>query len=138
MSSFDAFLNHPIRTLEKALQIRKQIDQLNEVLKELFGPSPVSLAGVQTTIPKRRGRPRKVENEKEQEISPAKRPKVSATQSARRAKAKAKKPAVKAEEPQREGPSRRKEKAAATRKPPRATKDSADGIRKVPEGRASE
>jgi len=138
MSSFDAFLNHPIQTLEKALQIRKQIDQLNEVLKELFGPSPVSLAGVQTTIPKRRGRPRKVENEKEREISPAKRAKVSATQSARRAKAKAKKPAVKAEEPQREGLSRRKEKAAATRKPPRATKGSADGIRKVPEGRASE
>lgn len=60
MSSLDAFLNHPIETLERALNIRKQIDQLNETLKELFGPTPISLAGVHATSPKKRGRPRKV------------------------------------------------------------------------------
>jgi len=59
MSSLEAFLNHPIETLERALHIRRQIDQLNKVLKELFGPTPVTLAGVQTTIPKKRGRPSK-------------------------------------------------------------------------------
>jgi len=60
MSSLDAFLHHPIETLERALHIRKQIDQLNEVLRELFGPTPVSLAGVQTNAPRKRGRPRKM------------------------------------------------------------------------------
>ncbi len=60
MSSLDAFLNHPIETLERALHIRKQIDQLNELLRELFGPTPVSLAGVQTNAPRKRGRPRKM------------------------------------------------------------------------------
>ena len=59
MSALHDFLNHPIETLERALHIRKQIDQLNEVLKDLFGPSPVSLAGVQTSALKRRGRPPK-------------------------------------------------------------------------------
>jgi hypothetical protein len=60
MSSLDAFLHHPIETLERALHIRKQIDQLNGVLRELFGPTPVSLAGVQTNAPRKRGRPRKM------------------------------------------------------------------------------
>ena len=59
MPTLEDFLHHPIATLEKALHLRKQIDQLNEALKELFGPSPVSLGGMQTSAPKKRGRPRK-------------------------------------------------------------------------------
>jgi len=59
MSTLEQFLNHPIETLERALHIRRRIDQLNEVLKELLGPSPVSLAGLPVNAPKKRGRPPK-------------------------------------------------------------------------------
>jgi hypothetical protein len=61
MATLNDFLTHPIETLERALHIRKQIDQLNEELKALFGPTPISLAGVQTNAPRKRGRPRKVD-----------------------------------------------------------------------------
>ncbi|MEI9893743.1 MAG: hypothetical protein WDN28_07540 [Chthoniobacter sp.] len=54
MSTLEAFLHHPIETLERALHIRKQIAELEEVLKELFGPTPVSLAGVQVERPRRK------------------------------------------------------------------------------------
>lgn len=104
MSSLEAFLNHPIETLERALQIRKEIDQLNEVLKELFGPTPVSLAGIQTNAPKKRGRPRKVQvdelspdaaelkaKRKKRKMSAAGREKIAAAQRARWAKAKGEK-----------------------------------------------
>jgi len=114
MSSIEAFLNHPIETLERALHIRKQIDQLNEVLKELFGPSPVSLAGMQTSAPKKRGRPRKVQStapmdelspgaaelkakRKKRKMSPEGRAKIAAAQKARWAKAKGEKVEVLAE-----------------------------------------
>lgn len=65
MSFLEVFLNHPIERLERALHIRKQIDQLNEMLKELFGPTSISLGAMQTSLTdkpqkKRRGRPRKV------------------------------------------------------------------------------
>ncbi len=56
MPTLDAFLNHPIETLEKALHIRKQIAALEEGLKALFGPTPVSLGGVQATVPRRKGK----------------------------------------------------------------------------------
>lgn len=105
MSSLDAFLNHPIETLEKALQIRKQIDHLNELLKELFGPSPISLAGIQTNAPQKRGRPRKVPaltetgaekgtglnisgRKKKRKMSAAAKAKIAAAQRARWAKQK--------------------------------------------------
>ena len=105
MPNLEAFLNHPIETLEKALHIRKQIDQLNEMLKELFGPSPVSLGGVQTNAPRKRGRPRKVtaivdtrsEGEtgpvaggpkKKRKMSAAAKAKIAAAQRTRWAKAK--------------------------------------------------
>jgi len=51
MTTLHDFLSHPIETLEKALHIRKQIAALEAGLKGLFGPTPVSLAGVQTTVP---------------------------------------------------------------------------------------
>src|SRR4051812_24553286 len=108
MSSLEAFLNHPIETLERALHIRKQIDQLNEMLKELFGPTPVSLAAVQASAPKRRGRPPKVkasaddgfetrngldagERKKKRKMSAAGRAKIAAAQKARWAKVKGEK-----------------------------------------------
>ena len=59
MPTLDQFLSHPIATLERALHIRKQIDQLNEALREIFGPTSASLLEVQpTTTPKRRGKRR--------------------------------------------------------------------------------
>lgn len=107
MSTLDAFLNHPIETLERALHIRKQIDQLNEMLKELFGPTPLSLAGVQASAPKRRGRPPKAKTsvaaqeghegqnglveksgKKKRKMSAAAREKIAAAQRARWAKQK--------------------------------------------------
>jgi len=61
MSDLTSFLNHPIDTLEKALHIRRKIDQLNEAMKELFGLTPAihareaqELASTEPT--KRRGR----------------------------------------------------------------------------------
>jgi len=107
MSTLEAFLNHPIETLERALHIRKQIDQLNEVLKELFGPSPVSLGGVQATAAKKRGRPRKInvavpegltesgaaniELKKKRKMSAAAKAKIAAAQRVRWATVKAEK-----------------------------------------------
>jgi len=107
MSALEAFLNHPIEMLERALHIRKQIDQLNETLKELFGPTSISLGAMQTSLTdvpkKRRGRPRKVSLEdgiesrdglfagmtkKKRKMSAAGRAKIAAAQRARWAKAK--------------------------------------------------
>jgi hypothetical protein len=79
MPTLEAFLNHPIETLERALHIRRQIDQLNEVLKELFGPTPISLAGVQTPVSRRKGRRTR---------SPETKAKMAAAQQARWAKKK--------------------------------------------------
>jgi len=56
MPDLTSFLNHPIDTLEKALHIRKRIDELNKTLKGLFGPTPPSLAGVQSPSPKPKGK----------------------------------------------------------------------------------
>lgn len=59
MSTFEQFLSHPIESLERALHIRKQIDQLNENLKEIFSRiSPSVLDGQPITTPKRRGKRR--------------------------------------------------------------------------------
>ena len=118
MSSLDAFLNHPIETLEKALHIRRQIDQLNGVLKELFGPSPVSLAGIQTSTPAKRGRPRKVmvdpspavEARKPRKMSAAGRARIVAAQKARWAQVKANKSPVVVEAPQEKVSSTKKKK----------------------------
>ena len=90
MSSLNDFLNHPIETLERALHIRKQIDRLNEALTELFGPAPISLAGVQTEVPKRKGK---------RTMSAAGRARVAAAQPARWAKVKGSEPAVTAKAP---------------------------------------
>jgi hypothetical protein len=79
MSTLDQFLNHPIETLERALHIRRQIDQLNEALKELFGPTPISMAALNIMQPKRRGR---------RKMSAAARAKIAAAQRARWAKSK--------------------------------------------------
>lgn len=79
MSTFDTFLNHPIETLEKALHIRKQIAGLEKVLKGLFGPTPISLAGVQTIVAKPKTR---------RTLSPAARAKIAAAQKRRWAKSK--------------------------------------------------
>lgn len=119
MSTLEAFLNHPIETLERALHIRKQIDQLNETLKELFGPTPMSLAGVQTTAPKKRGRPPKVQEagaiaqlspgadevkakRKKKGMSAEGRAKIAAAQKARWAKSKGEKTEAAAEQPKSE------------------------------------
>jgi len=58
MPTLEDFLSHPIENLERALHIRKQIAALEDGLKGLFGPTPVSLAGMQTEQPRRRGRPK--------------------------------------------------------------------------------
>jgi hypothetical protein len=50
MSTLQDFLAHPVETLERALHIRRQIDQLNEALKELFGPTSISLGAMQMSI----------------------------------------------------------------------------------------
>ena len=60
MTTLQEFLSHPVDTLERALHLRKQIDRLNEALKEFFGPSPVSLGGLPADAPRKRGRPRKM------------------------------------------------------------------------------
>jgi len=74
MSFRDNFINHPIETLEKALHIRKRIDELNEMLKGLFGPTPPSLAGVQSPSPQPKGK---------RTVSAASRAKMAAAQKAR-------------------------------------------------------
>jgi len=79
MSTLQAFLNHPVETLERALQIRRRIDQLNEELKALFGPTPISLAAVNIVEPKPRGRKR---------MSAESRARIAAAQRARWAKQK--------------------------------------------------
>ena len=56
MSTLHDFLNHPIETLERALHIRQQIAALEKALTEVMGPTLPSLAGIQATGPKRRGR----------------------------------------------------------------------------------
>jgi hypothetical protein len=56
MPILDSFLNHPIATLEKALHIRKQIAALERALQDVMGPTPPSLGGIQTTVPKRKGK----------------------------------------------------------------------------------
>ena len=56
MSTLEDFLSHPIEALERALHLRKQIAALEKTLKEVFGPTPPSLAGIQTTVPKRKGK----------------------------------------------------------------------------------
>ena len=56
MSTFEAFLKHPIETLERALHLRKQIAALEKALREVMGPTPPSLAGMQTPAPQRQGR----------------------------------------------------------------------------------
>ncbi|HSI12843.1 MAG TPA: hypothetical protein VK961_12410 [Chthoniobacter sp.] len=118
MSSLEAFLNHPIETLERALHIRRQIDQLNEVLKGLFGPTPVSLAGIQTSSPAKRGRPRKiasdqaviVETKKPRKMSAAGRARIAAAQKARWAKVKGTKSPAPVEVPQEKVSTKRKKK----------------------------
>jgi hypothetical protein len=80
MSTLDNFLQHPIATLERALHLRRQIDQLNEVLKELFGPSPVSLDATQKAAAGKRGGRRR--------MSAAARAKIAAAQRARWARSK--------------------------------------------------
>jgi hypothetical protein len=47
MPILDDFLSHSIATLERALEIRKRIDQLNEKLKEFAGPKSISLGAIQ-------------------------------------------------------------------------------------------
>src|SRR5690349_7367655 len=80
MPTLDDFLNHPIETLERALHIRRQIDQLNESLKELLGSTSASLLEVlPATMTKRRGR---------RKMSAAARAKIAAAQRARWAKQK--------------------------------------------------
>lgn len=80
MSNFDSFLHHPIATLEKALNLRKQISHLEETLKGLLASSPVSLGGLQISVPGRRGGRRK--------MSAAARARIAAAQRARWARAK--------------------------------------------------
>jgi hypothetical protein len=60
MPTLEDFLSHPIETLERALHIRKRLEELQEILKGMMGPTPPSLGGVQINAPKKRGRPRKV------------------------------------------------------------------------------
>jgi leucyl aminopeptidase (aminopeptidase T) len=80
MPSLQDFLTHPIETLEKALHLRRQIDQLNKSLKELIGPTSASLLEVQPEpAPKRRGR---------RKMSAASKAKIAAAQRARWAKQK--------------------------------------------------
>jgi hypothetical protein len=55
MSVLQDFLTHPIEKLERALHLRKQIEQLNSTLKKLFGPTPISLAALQLELSKRTG-----------------------------------------------------------------------------------
>jgi hypothetical protein len=68
------FLAHPIENLERALHIRKRIEQLNATLKDLFGPTPISLASIQMEIRKRLGK---------RTLSSEARAKIAAAQKAR-------------------------------------------------------
>ena len=79
MSDFESFLNHPIETLEKALHLRKRIAELEEVLREVFGPTPPSLGGIQTTDPVTKGK---------RTMSPAARARIAEAQKLRWAKSK--------------------------------------------------
>src|SRR5665213_712074 len=60
MPTLEDFLSHPIETLEKALHIRKQIDQFQNELQALFGAHPPAIAAIQVFETKRRGRPKAV------------------------------------------------------------------------------
>jgi hypothetical protein len=79
MSTLHDFLNHPIETLEKALHIRKQIAALEKALQEVMGPTPPSLAGIQSSGHKRRGK---------RTMSPEARAKIANAQRLRWAKSK--------------------------------------------------
>lgn len=76
MPQVKSFWDHPIEKLEEALSIRKQIAQLEEVLKEMFGPTPTPSAANQT---KRVGEPT---------MSAEARERIAAAQRARWAKSK--------------------------------------------------
>ena len=83
MPTLEDFLNHPVETLEKALHLRKQIDQLSETLKEMFGANPAARAGQAQELAARkptRGRP------KGKKMSAAVRAKMAAAQRVRWAK----------------------------------------------------
>jgi hypothetical protein len=82
MATLEDFLSHPIQTLERALEIRKRIDQLNEKLKEFVGPRSISFGSVQVTI----GEPTKRRGPKT--MSPGARARIAAAQRARWAKSK--------------------------------------------------
>ncbi|HEY3897442.1 MAG TPA: hypothetical protein VGM54_02455 [Chthoniobacter sp.] len=56
MPTVEDFLHHPIETLERAIELRKRVDQLNEVLKELFGSPPMSSTDVHAAAPKSGGK----------------------------------------------------------------------------------
>ncbi|HEY3900121.1 MAG TPA: hypothetical protein VGM54_16050 [Chthoniobacter sp.] len=79
MSGLQEFLSHPVEKLERALHLRKQIEELNDTLKELFGPTPISLASLQVEVRKRKGK---------RTLSPAARARIAAAQKARWAKVK--------------------------------------------------
>jgi hypothetical protein len=105
MPTLEEFLAHPIENLERALHIRKRIEELHDMLTELMGPTPPSLGGVQINAPKKRGRPRKVNalpdagsedgnglvadgRRKNRTMSPEARARIAAAQRARWAKSK--------------------------------------------------
>jgi len=79
MPTFEDFLSRPIETLERALHIRKQIAALEEGLKELMRPNPVSVANERDEI---KGRKR------ERTMSAAARAKIANAQRLRWAKSK--------------------------------------------------
>jgi hypothetical protein len=74
-----SFWDHPIEKLEEALSIRKQIAQVEEVLKELFGPNPKPATGDQSSVSEPTG---------QRTMSPEAREKIAAAQRARWAKSK--------------------------------------------------
>ena len=80
MSTLHDFLTHPIESLERALHIRKQIAQLEKMLKDVMSPEPMSKAEIRAVAgSKRRGR---------RKMSAAAREKIAAAQRARWAKQK--------------------------------------------------
>jgi hypothetical protein len=56
MPTLEDFLSHPIETLERALHIRKRIEELEEMLKGLTEPNPTAVANEKSEIEGRQGK----------------------------------------------------------------------------------